>query len=90
MYQDSVTKQWHPAIIASLCQEKWSYNGQNSDDVFYQKTQAHLKPYTPQNKKAQSTQPVTQPMAQLDHKWPMVQLMAQPDHKRLLSVNNPT
>ena len=22
MYQDSVTKQWHPAVITSLCQEK--------------------------------------------------------------------
>ena len=22
MYQDSVSKQWHPAIITSLCQEK--------------------------------------------------------------------
>ena len=53
-------------------------------------TQAHLKPYTPKNKIAESTQPVIQPMAQLDHKWPMVQLMAQPDHKKSLSVNNPT
>ena len=25
MYQDSVTKQWHPAFITSLCQEKRSY-----------------------------------------------------------------
>ena len=77
MYQDSVTKWWHPAIITSLCQEKKIYMIKTSDGVFYQKTQAHLKPYTPQNKTTQSTQPVTQLMAQLDHKKP-------------LPVNNPT
>ena len=38
----------------------------------------------------ETTQPVTQPMAQLDHKCPMVQLVAQPNHKKPLSVNNPT
>ena len=35
MYQDSVTKQWHPAIIANLFQEKRSYNIKVSDGVFY-------------------------------------------------------
>ena len=35
MYQDSVTKLWHPAIITSLCQEKQSYKIKNSEGVFY-------------------------------------------------------
>ena len=86
MYQDSVTEKWYPATIACLCQEKWSHNIKNSDGVFYWKNQAHFMPYTPNNKNAQSTQP----MAQLDHKWPMVQLIAQPDHKKHLPVNSPT
>ena len=59
MYQDSVTKWWHPAIITSSCQDKRNYKIKTSDGVFYQKTQAHLKPYTPQNKNTQSTQPLS-------------------------------
>ena len=35
MYQDSVTKQWHPAIITSLCQEKRSYKIKTNDGIFY-------------------------------------------------------
>ena len=35
MYQGSVTKHWHPATIASLCQEKQSYKIKTSDGVFY-------------------------------------------------------
>ena len=46
MYQDSVTKQWHPAVITSLCQEKRSYKITTSDSVEYRKIQAHLKPST--------------------------------------------
>ena len=64
MYQDSASKQWHPAIIISLFQEKWSYKAKTSDGVSYWKTQAHLKPYTPQNKMVQPIQPMTQLMAQ--------------------------
>ena len=60
MYQDSANKQWHPAIITSLCQEKQSYKIKTTDGVIYWKTQVHFKPYTPQNKMAQ-------PMAQPDH-----------------------
>ena len=88
MYEDSVTTQWHTAIITSFCQEKRNYNIKTSDGVFYQKTQAHLKPYTPQNKNAQSTQPVSQLMAQSHHKQPVKQPMAQSDHKKSLPVNN--
>ena len=56
MYQDSVTKQWHSAVITSLCQEKRSYKITTSDGVVYKNTQGHLKPYTPQGKNLQSTQ----------------------------------
>ena len=34
IYQDSVTKQWHPVIITSLCQERQSYKIKTSDGVF--------------------------------------------------------
>ena len=47
MYQDSVTKQWHPGIITSLCQEKRSYKITTGDDVVYRKMQAYIKLYTP-------------------------------------------
>ena len=90
LYQDTTSKQWYPAIITSLCPEKRSYKIKTSDGVFYQKTQTHLKPYTPQNKNTQSTQSVSQPMAQSHHKQPVKQPMAQSDHKKSLPVNNPT
>ena len=71
LYQDSVSKQWHPAIITSLCQEKQSFKIETSDGVIYRKTQVHLKPYTPQNKNAQASQSVSHLMAQSDHRWPV-------------------
>ena len=80
-----MTSNYHNML---LCQEKQSCKIKTTSGVFYQKTQAHLKPYTPQNKNAWSTQPGTQLMAQLDHKWPVIQLMAQPGHKKPLPVNN--
>ena len=82
IYQDSVTKQWHPAIITGLHHEKRSYKIKTSNGVAYRKTQAHLKPYTPQSKNAQAIQSVSQLMAQLDHMWLVVQLIAHPDHKK--------
>ena len=42
MYQDSVTKQWYPGVITSLCQEKRSYMVTTSDGVVYRKIQAHI------------------------------------------------
>ena len=48
MYQNSEIKQWHPAVITSLCQEKRSYMLATSDGVVYRKMQAHFKPYAPQ------------------------------------------
>ena len=53
----------YPAIITSLCQEKECYKVKTSDGVIYQKIQAHIKPYTHQNKMAQ-------PMAQPVHNQP--------------------
>ena len=90
MYKDSMTKQWHPAVITSLCQEKRSYKITTSVGVLYRKTQAHLKPYTPQGKNLQSTQSVSQPMTQSHHSWSVKQPMAQPNHKKSIPVNNPT
>ena len=84
MYQDSVTKQWHPAVITSLCQEKRSYMITNSDGAVYRKTQAHLKYFTPQNKKSQAVPCMSQLMAQSDHMQPV----KQSDHKKSSQVNN--
>ena len=64
MYQDSVTKQWHPGVITSLCQKKRCYMVTTSDGVVYRKMQAHLKPYMPQNKKSQAVPCVSPLMAQ--------------------------
>ena len=84
IYQDNVTKKWHPAVITSLCQEKRSYIITTSDGVAYRKMQAHFKPYTPQNKKSQAVQCVSQPMAQSDYTQPV----KQSDHKKSPQVNN--
>ena len=35
MFQDSASKQWHTAIIISLCQEKCIYKIKTSDGVIY-------------------------------------------------------
>ena len=37
MYEDSASKQWHPAVITSLCEEKQSYKVKTTDGVIYQK-----------------------------------------------------
>ena len=51
MYQDSTSKHWFPATITKLCKEPRSYIITTKEDVQYRKTQAHLKPYQPQDKK---------------------------------------
>ena len=33
MYQDSMTKLWHPAIITCFCQEKQSYEIKTRDGI---------------------------------------------------------
>ena len=50
----------------------------------YRKIQAHLKTYTPQNKKSQAVQCVSPPMAQSNHMWPV----KQSDHKKSSQVDN--
>ena len=37
MYQDSESKQWHPAIITGLCQDERSYMIKTIDGIIYQK-----------------------------------------------------
>ena len=53
MFQDSTSKQWFPATITSLCSEPRSYKITTKESVTYRETQAHLKPYSPQNKKSE-------------------------------------
>ena len=48
MYQDPANKRWYPATITKLCQEPRSYIITTKQGVQYQKTQAHLKSYKPQ------------------------------------------
>ena len=85
MYQDSESKHWYPAVIESLCPEPRSYKIITRDGITYRKTQAHLKPYTPQNKMSQSTQYVYYPMAQSNHMQPV----KQSEHKKT-QVKNKT
>ena len=49
MYQDPNDKRWYPATITRLCQEPRSYLITTKQGVQYRKTQAHLKPYHPQD-----------------------------------------
>ena len=58
-----------------------------SDGVVYRKTQSHLKPYTPQNKKSQAVQCLSQLMTQSDHMQQVKQLKAQSDHKNSSQVH---
>ena len=53
MFQDSTNKQWFPATITSLCSEPRSYKITTKEGVTYRKTQSHLKPYNPQQKKTE-------------------------------------
>ena len=49
MYQDPSDKRWFPATITRLCQEPRSYFITTKQGIQYRKTQAHLKPYRPQD-----------------------------------------
>ena len=53
MYQDATSKQWYPATIINLWMQSRSYNITTREGVTYRKTQAHLKAYQPQCKKAE-------------------------------------
>ena len=64
MYQDSTNKWWHPATITRLCKEPRSYIITTKEGVQYIKTQAHLKPYQPQDKKSEEEH-----LLQTNHVW---------------------
>ena len=64
MYQDSTSKCWFPATITNLCKEPRHYIITANNDVQYRKTQAHLKPYQPQDKKLEDKH-----LAQTTHIW---------------------
>ena len=53
MYQDLTSKRWFPATITKLCKEPRDYIITTKEGVQYRKTQAHLKPYQPQDKKVE-------------------------------------
>ena len=53
MMQDPTSKRWSPAVITRLCKEPRSYQVTTIDNVTYRKTQAHLKLYKPETKRAQ-------------------------------------
>ena len=61
MIQDSTSKQWFPTSITSLCSEPRSYKITTKEGVTYRKTQAHLKLYSPQNKKSEDEHCLSQP-----------------------------
>ena len=53
IFQDSASKWWFPATITNLCSESRSYKITTKECVTCRKTQAHLKPYSQQNKKSE-------------------------------------
>ena len=53
MYQDPASKQWYQATITWLGKDPRSYIITTEEGVQYRKTQAHLKPYQPLNKKSE-------------------------------------
>ena len=83
MYHDC--KCWYPAVIESLCPEPRSYKITTRDGITYRKMQAHLNPFTPQNKNLQSNQCVPPPMAQSHHKWSV----KESEHKKSQVNDNP-
>ena len=64
MYQDPTTKRWFPATITKLCQEARSYIITTIEGIQYGKTQAHLKPYHPQDKTSEN-----ELLVQNNHMW---------------------
>ena len=68
----------------------WKFVSQNkklqdkSDGLLYRKVQAHLNPYTPQDKRSQAVQYVSPLMVQCNHMWPV----KQSEHKKSSQVNN--
>ena len=74
----------YPSTITSLFAEPRSYNITTRDGVTYRKTQAHVKPYTPQDGKLENEHSVSQLITQSNDMW----TIKQPDHKKSYKVNN--
>ena len=72
MYQDSTSKCWFLATVTRLSKEPRSYIITTKDGVQYRKTQAHLKPYEPQDKKSEDKQ-----LLQNNHMWTVKSLKSQ-------------
>ena len=53
MMQDPTSKRWSRVVITRLCEEPRSYQVTTRYGLTYRKTQAHLKPYKPEDKKDQ-------------------------------------
>ena len=79
MFQDTTSKWWFPATITSLCSEPRSYKITTRKGVTYRKTQAHLKPYSPQNKKSEDEHCLSQSNTMHTGKS---------NHKKFNTVNN--
>ena len=79
MFQDTTCKQWFPATITSLCTEPRSYKITTKEDVAYGQTQAHLKPYSLQNKKSEDEHF----LLQSSNMW-----TDKSNHKKFNAVNN--
>ena len=84
MFQDATSKQWYPATITSLCAEPRSNNITTREGATFRKTQAHLKPYTPQDEKLEAEHSVLQLMTQSND----MQTVKQPECKKSYKVDN--
>ena len=71
MYQDSTSKRWFPSTIPKLCKEPRSYIITTKEGVQCRKTQVHLKPYQPQDKKVEDKH-----LLQNNHVWTVKTLNA--------------
>ena len=84
MFQEAASKWWYQVTITSLCSEQRSYNITKRDGITYRKTQAHLKPYTPQGRKFEAEHSVSQLIAQSND----MQTVKQPKCKKSYKVNS--
>ena len=53
MHQDPITKRWYPATITRQYKKPRSYIVTTKEGVQYRKTQVHLRPYQPQDRKSE-------------------------------------
>ena len=84
MYQDSSSKQWHPATIARLCKEPRSYLITSKEGVHCRKVQAYLKPYQPQSKNSEE-----ELLSQSNHMWTVKNENKKPHISNSLAQSRP-